>query len=581
MKLDKVGDAFEKEVQLPLANEKILYKFVVNGDQWVADDAAPKEYDGHFNVNNVLYPEDIQNNEPVTISSAAPGSISASLAGQVPFLSAPEAQELELEWKISPPGAFPEASANEQESFSVQPIPAISGIGNPVNLAPRGKVPDPSTITSTIVDSNATKSKEGYERDASAALAVAAGVVGGAALGAAGPSAFMKPEEKENLIPFLPIGTSATDTLDAGPTTSSAAPTSTTAQLAAGVPLEKKRQAMIIHPADAPSSDSSEPAGSVPGTVFESRNDASASIVPYEGPTIQSFPGLRLPATLNGTPVELEKWDRKTTIFASPWGSYYKLLKEPEDKVDRDYAVVEVMTAFKRVAEQASVTATFLSDADVLVEDLKSACSIAPLDLASISGSDYLQSRTKGPIGFSSRFETLIGGIDGIEYDGFRERDGDLVTAMSFRSRKSQPSGQWLSLSLFGSGSGRAVQPAKIYRPGSKKIVSLTVAGEVPYVFSAEWKGQHREWLLEYNGACYLRTAKLPTMMTRRANYGYFSRISRIQGANRSHCTLNWMALGSRWLRLVLPAHSPCISSITKDTTRLKTFFLLLHLIQS
>ena len=57
--LNKVGDIWEKEVQLPIADKKIYYKFVVD-DDWVIDPAAPQEDDGHHNVNNVLLPKDIK-----------------------------------------------------------------------------------------------------------------------------------------------------------------------------------------------------------------------------------------------------------------------------------------------------------------------------------------------------------------------------------------------------------------------------------------------------------------------------------------------------------------------------------------
>ena len=57
--LDKVGDNFEKEVNLPSADEKYHYKFVVD-DNWVIDRDAPQEDDGSYNINNVLLPKDIK-----------------------------------------------------------------------------------------------------------------------------------------------------------------------------------------------------------------------------------------------------------------------------------------------------------------------------------------------------------------------------------------------------------------------------------------------------------------------------------------------------------------------------------------
>ena len=52
--LEKVGDdLFSTEVVLK-NNQKILYKFVIDGNSWVCDDTKPKEDDGKGNVNNVI-----------------------------------------------------------------------------------------------------------------------------------------------------------------------------------------------------------------------------------------------------------------------------------------------------------------------------------------------------------------------------------------------------------------------------------------------------------------------------------------------------------------------------------------------
>jgi hypothetical protein len=97
VQLNKVGDVWEKDVELPKADEKILYKFVVN-DQWIIDPEAPQEDDGHGNVNNVLHPHDIKRKgdivpEALTTSSAAPASTTATMAGQVPLEEKREATE--------------------------------------------------------------------------------------------------------------------------------------------------------------------------------------------------------------------------------------------------------------------------------------------------------------------------------------------------------------------------------------------------------------------------------------------------------------------------------------------------------
>lgn len=273
--LNQVGDTWEKEVNLPSADEKYYYKFVVD-DNWVIDPTAPQEDDGHFNINNVLLPKDIKRHEGMHPAlDMSYSRLTCPLA--TPAVAANTAKEEEKEHKT--PGAFPDTPANEEEqSFGVAPIPASSGIGNPVQLAPGEKVPESSEVNSNTVDSTATTSKEGYERDASAALPAVAGLAGAGGIAGMIGSAFSKPEEKKNLIPesSLPMGGDTKDTMDSGPHIQSAAPDSSTTALAAGVPLEKKRQAMVIDPADAPQTEAMTASG-VPETVKESLTEAHQS----------------------------------------------------------------------------------------------------------------------------------------------------------------------------------------------------------------------------------------------------------------------------------------------------------------
>lgn len=136
----------------------ILFKFVVDGD-WTTDHTAPQETDGASNVNNVLLPENIirpHSSGPAAtsiMSGVTPLSTTAGLAGNVPK---------EAERDIRPesassdvPGNFPETPFHDASEYYVDPIPATSGIGNPVNLPPGEKVPDPKTLTSNTVSSTA------------------------------------------------------------------------------------------------------------------------------------------------------------------------------------------------------------------------------------------------------------------------------------------------------------------------------------------------------------------------------------------------------------------------------------------
>ncbi|KIW11552.1 hypothetical protein PV08_10853 [Exophiala spinifera] len=276
-KLDKVGEIWEKEVQLPKADQKILYKFVVN-DNWVIDTEAPHEDDGHGNVNNVLLPENIKTTaEAVTTSSAAPESTTAALAGAVPLEPRKEATEVtpasesapnDEGAKSNPPGAFPETPQQEPEAFGVSPLPPTSGAGNPVTLPGGEAVPPTGEVTSNSIHSAVTQSQEDYEKAGTTLPIIGGALPGVGAVAAATASS----EKKENLIPesSLPMGEGATSALDAtGPTIASAAPTSTTAALAGQVPLEEPKPVTVV-----PEQATTE---TVPEVVKESIEQAHAS----------------------------------------------------------------------------------------------------------------------------------------------------------------------------------------------------------------------------------------------------------------------------------------------------------------
>jgi hypothetical protein len=177
---------------------------------WLLDSTQPSESDDQNIANNVLYPSDITPH-PATaaISSIGPEATTVAMAGQVP-----------KEESFSAPGAFPETPAKEAESFSVNPIPATGGIGNPIHLAPGEKVPDPSTLTSNTIESTVKTDEASYDKS-------------DAIPGDKDAALFTVPPVSKNMIPesSLPMGSG-----DA--TISSVGPTSTTAALAGAVPLE-------------------------------------------------------------------------------------------------------------------------------------------------------------------------------------------------------------------------------------------------------------------------------------------------------------------------------------------------------
>jgi hypothetical protein len=264
----------------------------VNGN-WCTNDTARKEDDGHGIINNVLLPEDITDEEPVnTMSSAAPESTTAALAGAVPKESD---KETKTDASNSPvPGAFPETPyaetpGSEPQTFNVAPIPATSGLGNPIKLAPGEPVPDASTLTDNTVDSTVKHDEEPEQEPSALGISPLPATAGAGnpihlapgekvpdastftsntvdstvntdassyeKADALPPLAFTPQAEREakggmfglppvmgNMIPesSLPMGVDAKVEQDTGVTIQSSAPESTTAQLAGQVSKEPR-----------------------------------------------------------------------------------------------------------------------------------------------------------------------------------------------------------------------------------------------------------------------------------------------------------------------------------------------------
>jgi hypothetical protein len=123
----------------------------------------------------------------------------------------------------------------EPETLSVNPIPATAGAGNPIHLAPGEKVPDPSTISGNTINSTVTTDKESYENGTGASILPSTTSDKNAETGM-----FGVPPISKGMIPesSLPMGAGSASEADPGVTIQSAAPTSTTAALAGQVPKE-------------------------------------------------------------------------------------------------------------------------------------------------------------------------------------------------------------------------------------------------------------------------------------------------------------------------------------------------------
>ena len=195
------------------------------------------------------------------------------------------------------PGAFPETPAAEE--FRVAPIPASAGIGNPVQTRPGQPIPSSSLFTSKGINENVTLDKESYEKSGTAAAPQLPNPITPDEEREANGGMFGIPSQKENLIPesSLSMGTAAgaaatSAATDPSPAIRSAAPESTTAQLAGQVPLEGQRAPEVVKASQA--SASADPEASANPEALKSKDkveDELTSKVPEQPATSESSTG--------------------------------------------------------------------------------------------------------------------------------------------------------------------------------------------------------------------------------------------------------------------------------------------------
>ena len=172
--------------------------------------------------------------EGAAISGVTPGSTTAQLAGQVPK----EPRHARNE-SSDVPGSFPETPFHDAQEFSVNPIPATSGAGNPISLKAGEKVPDPSTITTNDTTTADTLDKESYEKAGSAQPQS----MGGTQMGM-----FGVPPIGKGVIPesSLPMSGDIPSEKDMGPMIQSSGAGTSTAALAANVPKEPRGVPVVV-----------------------------------------------------------------------------------------------------------------------------------------------------------------------------------------------------------------------------------------------------------------------------------------------------------------------------------------------
>lgn len=157
------------------------------------------------------------------------------------------------------------------------------------------------------------------------------------------------------------MGGDTKDTMDSGPHIQSAAPESSTAALAAGVPLEKKRQAMVIDPADAPQTDATTASG-VPETVKESLTEAHQSPEAASSAEAVKEKSVMEQELLKKTAVSEATGDSGVTSTTQT--SYYGLATQVPETVEKSmqeaHAPPEAAADSSAVAEKSAMEAELL-----------------------------------------------------------------------------------------------------------------------------------------------------------------------------------------------------------------------------
>ncbi|KAF4946187.1 hypothetical protein FGADI_11379 [Fusarium gaditjirri] len=245
VQLEKEGNVFSKTVDLKEPEGKIYYKFIVDG-KWIINQSAPNEPDLEGNVNNFITPDQLHTETPgaAILNTVTPSSTTAAMAAEQPIENKPTEQKtlgdevtsehvatdgniltsekptqdekLPVETPSDIPGGFPATPANElDKTIGINPLPASEGAGNPIKLEPGEKIPE--SITAQSTDKYVKLDKESYEKsDALPGIETELPPISSTTI-------------PESSLPII----GAQDVV-----INSAAPTATTAGLAAEVPLE-------------------------------------------------------------------------------------------------------------------------------------------------------------------------------------------------------------------------------------------------------------------------------------------------------------------------------------------------------
>jgi len=191
-------------------------------------------------------PEQTFSVNPIPASSGVGNPISLAAGEKVPEPSTITSNTIASTVRDDP--SLKSSAEDAGQTFGVAPLPATGGIGNPISLAPGEKVPDSSSYTASNINSHVKLDKDSYENSGSSVpvLPPKTGEIesdtaaGGALLGGLGP-------QTTNMIPesSMGMGADAPAPLE-GQAISSVGANSTTNELAGQVPLEPRGVPVVV-----------------------------------------------------------------------------------------------------------------------------------------------------------------------------------------------------------------------------------------------------------------------------------------------------------------------------------------------
>ena len=250
------------------------------------DRAGSSDLPGSFPETPAVEPSEFSVN-PIPATSGMGNPIHLPAGEKVPDPSTLTSNTISSSVRDDP--SLAKSDEDSRQTFGVSPLPATSGLGNPVQLQAGEKVPDSSTFTNNTINSAVTTDRESYE-NSSGAPQLPDVVTPQKERDARGGGMFNLPGISNNMIPesSLPMGEGTSAERDPGFTIQSAGPQTSTAELAGKVPMESRGVPEMVQESQTKAGLDPEASGNQEAVKEKSEMEKELeSKVPEEAPTAE------------------------------------------------------------------------------------------------------------------------------------------------------------------------------------------------------------------------------------------------------------------------------------------------------